>query len=1268
MRYALLALSLSALSLAASPLDGLVAHYGFDGNLLGRGPGGNGQAAKASRHSRAFDDQFRAVFANEPVFTKGKFGLGILVAPGCESKQKYAFRNLLPPAAAELVAEGKAAWRTVGDASWRLIQGKQAAQGDVFLDVASKTGQGGIELAEHARSLGGNHAFSFYVRNDQGGILRASVFDAQGKELVAKDCPLAAEWQRVEVVFAAGTFTRDVKAQTHPELRIRLTGAAFEVDALQLEYLGGYSYAGAASATSWQPGHAYRQGDILSLPDTRQALAQAGTIAFWFQPRGKQHRRILGEIPTGNRWEPTLQLSLQGGKRWSLSSHAAGKAITKNWDHPIESATWHHVAMGWQAGRAVAWVDGRQVLTIDGLRWPDHPRPPRLGSAGPNAAANAVIDECAVYNRLLNDADALELASRTTALATEFAPTLVIRPERLLHTISRTRSPQPWRCEINNPTQRRLRNVQAEFRLGDGARRERVGTLAPGASKTIEFQFVPDLTCGYYPLTVTAKSGGLPPAELRLRIEITRALAPLEDLQVAPWGYNASREHGFTIGGGDVEAAMRDGLAHGPLLHYLGYPRTADGRDRVHGMNDTKGNVNVLENHAMRAQLEREAERIAKEAAATPSARAITLNSEMQWIWSHDFSPERKEFVQRRFGLDLSPWENPPDGKKDRFQDPYGRLKPSVAGLRLPANRILPVESPLYAYHRWFHGVDGPTESLFNQTIADHIRRRRPDLLTIWEPILRRAAVRAFDRVAIAQEWFYYENPMNTVLTQERLNTAVRGTPMRPTGMPQFLFKKGRAAPYAAVATADMFHETAWLCALQPIRMMTYWNFKIVPSADFENYYNRCFTKAQIDELFGTPTPTWQEAAAILKSTPKARKLMPWTPELAATFARFHNDEIGPLAALIPRWRNHPRRVAIIRSFASQLYREVRWPKTSWLENCAVYAGLPFDVLLDEDFEKGNDPLKGYDLVILSHAVCLTEPGFASLSRFAKRGGTVVVDPETKVEIPGAVLLEPSTAAKDFEQQLAEKEEAIRLKHGAVSSPQYIESMEQAADLPSRVEPAFLALLEEKAKPPARCPTPNTWLNLLDADGVHYLGVVNDLRTRGPMYGHFGKIRETGVPQTATVRFAASLGTVVYDVLNQQELTPEPDGKDARVLQLRLPPAGARLLLLANRHIGRLEIEARQSKAKWDGQSGRELRIQATLRDRRGKPFPGLVPALLTIERPDGTRDDFSRATVFTNGRLDLRVPLPRNLAPGPWTIAIQERAAGTTAQAIAEP
>ena len=153
---------------------------------------------------------------------------------------------------------------------------------------------------------------------------------------------------------------------------------------------------------------------------------------------------------------------------------------------------------------------------------------------------------------------------------------------------------------------------------------------------------------------------------------------------------------------------------------------------------------------------------------------------------------------------------------------------------------------------------------------------------------------------------------------------------------------------------------------------------------------------------------------------------MPWTPELFAAFRRFHTAEIGPLEALIPQWRNAPRRIAVLRSFAGQLYGGERWPGTTWLENCVVYGGVPFDVLYDEDFEAPGRPLDGYRLVVVSHAVCLPRPAVVALTRFAAAGGLILVDEGTKVQLPGAVTLRPTVATAELGRKLAAVEEDLK--------------------------------------------------------------------------------------------------------------------------------------------------------------------------------------------------------------------------------------------------
>ncbi len=1281
-----LMIPLALVSHGADTLDnGLVGYLACDGSLVISAPVGVEHAARFTRAGQAFTEDLRHVVANEPRFGQGRYGRGIFVEPGYESGQKHSARNYLPPAAAQMrVQDGSAmSYVEVGDAGIVLSDAvgskttpfavRLAEQSRAIRITCEREGAG-AELREPVALIPGSYTVSCFARSHTANQdIRIEVLDGDNETVAAVDRPVGTAWTRIELSFAHGSFTRDAAKQEAKPVKVRFLstqpGQRFFVAGVVIEMHGGYSYAGTQGATSWLPGHGYRASDVLDVSVLRHRLRERrGSVAFWAMKQGKpQSWRTLFELGGQNRWQPFLQLLFRPEHRLGLNGQGEKTQMASK-DVTAESGTWHHYAVTWTGDTATAYFDGQSVVQLDGLQIPTELQTIRLGSSGPNAAARAVIDEALFYDRPLSDAEIMRLADRQTPFM-EPPVGVVLKPSGYIRTIARTVTPQPWTCEVFNHGAQSSVGLTAQFQLADHIRLTRsLPPVPPGGSARVEFRFVPDLEIGCYLLCLRLFQGKQLVARFDAEVEITPAAEPIENLQALAWGTNGKREVGLSFGGGDLTAAMRDGLHYAPHLHYLCYPRAIDGEDWVLGMDDKPFRVKLTHPY-IRAQIDREAERFASQYAPIQAMRAVILNSEMQWLWQHDYSPERIAWVKQRFGLDLTPWHFPPErGGEAAFQTPFGRLKPSVAHIELPASRVIDLDLPIYAYHRWFHGPDGPTEATLNQRISDAIHEQRPDILTIQEPILRRAAVRAFDRVNLAQEWFYYEDPMAAVTVQERLNAACRGTGLRPTGMPQFLFKAGGAAPYNSIPTADLYHETAWLCAMQPIRLFTYWNFAVVPSVDFENAYSRCMTKKQIDEFFGTPTPTWDEAKAKLEEEPDiARKLMPWTPELIETFARFHTEEIGPLGSLIPRWRNRPRRIAILRSFASQIFREVRWPRNTWLENCAVYGGVPFDVLYDSDFETDADPLAGYQMLIVSRAICLTRPAFNWICEFSKRGGVVVVDSETQVEIPGAVCLKPTQSPDQFHQALAEQEKALRDEGVAIDSPRHVEAMSRWAAEdggPDGVEPAFVDLVDKNVAPDARSLTMHTWLNVLQAEGANYIAVVNDLRTLGPMYGHFGKVREKGVAQTARVIFDPALGTVAYDLVRHERVAFGV--RDGRAnLTLDLPAAGGRLLMLLDRPVATLRMTAQVGDALWGDQAGREVYISATLSDTADKPVEGLIPATITITRPDGRQSDTSRHTVFQRGQLEYRFPIAVNAPHGTWHITVIERATGMTEETV---
>jgi hypothetical protein len=1265
---------------------GLVGYLAFEGDLRSVTPAGEESEAGFARHSQAFTDDLQATPVNQPRFAEGRFGLGILVEPGSESEARYDARNWLPPETAQVIPRGGAVlpFSAVGGAAVGVIQATDAEargrrepilEGKAALHVTCPAVGSGVETRSPVAVLNGSYTASVYVRGDPGSPaddrVQLQLLDStSGAVLGSVEQPVTADWCRLQLNAEIGTFSRDVAKQASTPLSLRLSarraGQIMVLDAFMLEMRGGYSYAGTGRASSWLPGQAWRDAEVIDVDDLRPCFAgQTGSAALWLSLRGgPQTWRTLFELAGPNRWEPYLQVALLDDRRLRLGQrHEAPADVLAEVD--VGAAVWHHLTVTWTADHATVYLDGAQVAELSGLSIPATPTAIHLASGGPNAAANAVLDEVLLYDRALSGADILRLARAERPAAGLALPTVTLRPQRFIETIAHGLTPQPWRCELRNRGPAAVRDVDVTFRLGSSlALTRRLEAVAAGAAAAVEYTFLADLAVGTYPLTVTATAGDRELARFQRHVDITPAPEPPGNLQILPWRRTFDRSYGFTCGGGDLAETMRQGLGWAPHHQYLGTPRALEGEDLVRDMNDRPGRARFSSPY-LAELVRREAARYAERLAGVPAARAVTFNSETQWIWSHDYTPENVLWVRQTFHLDLDVWRQPPKGDPDAHQLPFGRLRPAIAGIVPPADHIVDTADPFYTYHRWFHGPRAPTESFLNQALSDEVLARRPDVLTIQEPILRRPAVRAFDRVSIAQEWFYCEDPLRAVMVQEGLNAAVRGTGLRPSGMPQFLFKAGGAAPYNAVPTADLFREAAWLCALQPIRLLTYWNFEVVPRADFENAYHRLQTQAQIEAQFGSAEPSWDEARRVLAATPElARKLLPWTPELVTAFSRFHRDEVGPLGALIPEWRNRPRRVALLRSFASQLYGEVRWPGTTWLETCLLNSGVPFDMLLDEDFETGSDPLAAYQLVVVSAAACLPRPAVEALQRFAARGGVIATDPETRVALPGARVLRPADAAGAGTRP-AEATARPPAPAGDAADPQVVEAMAnplQAGGPRGLAEPAFLAIFDQAVRPEARTLSPFTWLNLLEAEGVCYIGVVNDLRVHGPLYGHFGTVRETGVPHNALVEFSSGLGSVAYDLLAHQPVPVSAAGP-ASTVTLDLPPGGARLIVLLPATIGRLELQAQVEPVAWGDHRGRQVAVHATLQDEQGRIVPGLIPATLTWRPPDGSRSDFSHHTAFRRGVLDAALPVLANGPTGTWRLHLLERASGRTAE-----
>ncbi len=569
----------------------------------------------------------------------------------------------------------------------------------------------------------------------------------------------------------------------------------------------------------------------------------------------------------------------------------------------------------------------------------------------------------------------------------------------------------------------------------------------------------------------------------------------------------------------------------------------------------------------------------------------------------------------------------------------------------------MPLDHPFYAYHRWWHSGEVGNEVFLNDRVALGTREKAPLAKYIGEPVLRRPSIRAFQEIDVVQEWFYYGKPKSAIFVQEATAAAARGSRAKVGGMPQFLLKPGMAAPYGGMPTPEMFREAVWHCLARPMRGLTYWKHW---SAIHRDGGDNIKTQEEIDAILGDQ-PDWKDAKANIKVKGEHSSIFLFIPELREEIRRLHQDEVAPLGALIPRWENYPRRVAVYRSFAGELFNKVRWQNVSKLEKLVISMQLPFDILYDEDFEDNKKLLDSYQMVAIPLAPAITEPAFDQLASFAARGGTVLVDNRFNANIPEAVRLDASAHQTGL-AKLAKIEQELLSRYKSPTHPSYIEGMEDASrKLADKIDMAGLEIdaIRAKLKPEISTATRAVFPNLLRAEGANYLVAVNMLRRPGRHYGHFGKVLEDGVAQTAKFDADSALGNVAYDLLNSTRVAMKKSQGRFR-FQLDLPPGGGRVLIFLPETVDSIEIgdvnPDQLNRGNW-------LKLSAHLLGASGQPLPGVLPVRVDIAGPNGKLLDISRYDAFVNGKWSLDIPISFNQPAGQYQLTLTELASGSQAK-----
>ncbi len=607
---------------------------------------------------------------------------------------------------------------------------------------------------------------------------------------------------------------------------------------------------------------------------------------------------------------------------------------------------------------------------------------------------------------------------------------------------------------------------------------------------------------------------------------------------------------------------------------------------------------------------------------SNPRMRYVLLNTEYE---GHSY-PNLSDAAEGRY-RELLGFPRP--------EQAVGPYMPASTSLKLFPDRIIPDDSELYRWYRFFYTEGGGALNGLTSEQSREINRIAPRMTTLHDPVLRAPQFHGrWDGMELLNHWTYVErNPLDVAAFADELAClgrrsgwqqqisqmiqviayADRAMPGRGPDAPDYL----RDAPFVAIPP-DIITEAVWLATSRPIDMIAFHGLQTAIETQESDGYR--YTNPNTLTALGRVTEALIE---------------PYGPAL-----RRIKERPGP-------------RVALLLSGANTVFGSImEGGGTRSLHNPLTAARFGVDVLYDEDVKDGA--LEGYSVVAIPQCRFLLSSVRERIDAFQRAGGTVLLDSDAMIDIPNAITLEDVSSGDAAATQLElVPGEVLEL---AVSPRARLDADLRLAAAALREQ--LLPRLGERLL--VDSPHPYVVLDTRRSGELDYIFAINDRREAGPYLGQFGAVLERGLTIEPTLELRETPGAL-YDALARRQMSVTADQEGAGcTTQVQLEPGWGKLLVAAPEPLGRPEVSIPDS----GGASGAvEVRVQA--RYASGRKVSGVVPLRFDVFSPDAALNDYSRFTATdADGSWATNFPIADNEPAGTWTVRVTELIGGSTSVA----
>ena len=344
-------------------------------------------------------------------------------------------------------------------------------------------------------------------------------------------------------------------------------------------------------------------------------------------------------------------------------------------------------------------------------------------------------------------------------------------------------------------------------------------------------------------------------------------------------------------------------------------------------------------------------------------------------------------------------------------------------------------------------------------------------------------------------------------------------------------------------------------------------------------------------------------------------------------------EVVQPLAPMLKRLEEKPREIAILQSFASNIFagRGTWKTKGNWpidLSLIMYYAKLNPRVIYEESIMQ--DGLKRIRILAMPHCDVLPAGVAEKIREFQRGGGIVIGDPYL---CPAIV---PQMTIPEFSRSGEAEKVDKRMRRSAVKLQRELRTFFTPRS--STDKPELLRF-------------ERVWKNTM------YYFVVNDRREYGDYVGPWTRAMEKGLPNRGVLIVPGKAGAV-YE-LSRGGKVPFVQRKGSIRIPVSFETNDGRILLPLERPIDRVVLELPRKIVP-----GEKFRIRGKILDASGEPAPALLP--INFSMTDGEEHilDCGPYRCAADGVFDYETVCPLNAARE-FRVKMIDRASGLAAEGI---